>query len=191
MASQVSICNQALGWIGGNLITSIDDGSKEANLCKANYDDLRDAVLEERNWTFATRRQALTPLAQDPPFGYAKQFTLPADLIRLIGAYRPGMEDREQAMYVREENRLLTDEPRLNIVYIARIKDANRFSAGFVQCFAARLASDLAIPIAESRSLQETMWALYEAKLESAGTNDGMQGRFEQKQANRLVRSRR
>ena len=64
--SPVQICNISIGWLGGTLITSLDDGTNEANLCKATYEPSRDQVLEERNWTFATKRTSLNPIA-DPP----------------------------------------------------------------------------------------------------------------------------
>ena len=191
MPSEVSICNQALGWVGGNLITSLDDGTTEANLCKANYASLRDAVLEDRDWTFATARKLLTPLADDPVFGWTRQMQLPSDNIRVIGCWALDRdEDQEQADYVKEGRRILSNEPKLNLKYIRRIVAPEDFSAGFTQALAARIAADIAIPIAQSRALQEDMQALYMKKLSDAGTNDGMQGRSEKKLSTKMLRSR-
>jgi hypothetical protein len=191
MPSEVSICNQALVWVGANLITSLDDGSTEANICKANYASLRDAVLEDRDWTFATARKQLTPLADTPVFTWNYQMQLPSDMIRVIGCWPLGREeDREQADYVKEGRRILTNEPKLNIKYIRRVTPPEDFSAGFVQALAARIAADIAIPVTQSRSMQQDMQALYMKKLNDAGTNDGMQGRNQKKVSTKLTNSR-
>jgi hypothetical protein len=50
MASEVSICNRALAMLGANTITSLQDGSTEANVCNAVYADARDAVLRSHPW---------------------------------------------------------------------------------------------------------------------------------------------
>ena len=59
MATETSICNAALNLLGSSNITSIDDDNTKARLCKSNYDELRQAVLEEGNWSFAMRRYKL------------------------------------------------------------------------------------------------------------------------------------
>ena len=56
MASQVEICNDALRMLAGRSITSIDDDSAEARVCKALYPLTRDEMLDEFDWRFATTR---------------------------------------------------------------------------------------------------------------------------------------
>ena len=53
MTTETEICNIALGYLGANRITSLDieEDSTEHLLCSENYEILRDAVLEEREWT--------------------------------------------------------------------------------------------------------------------------------------------
>ena len=43
--SEVSISNQALGWLGANPITSLDENGAAAALCRNNYDHCRDGLL--------------------------------------------------------------------------------------------------------------------------------------------------
>ena len=87
--SSTEICNLALSWLAGNRISSLDDDSIEARLCKANYTLSRRAVLEEAEWTFAVKRAQLPSLAEPPLFGFAFQFLLPPDLLYSIGVYDP------------------------------------------------------------------------------------------------------
>ena len=77
MASEVSICNQAISWLGGKSIISLDDGTTEANLCKANYDHLRDVVLEAKAWTFAIKRVQFAKLSEDPLYGLVLPLPFP------------------------------------------------------------------------------------------------------------------
>ena len=177
-ASTVSICNQAIGWVGGNIITSLDDGTDEANLCKINYDNLRNAVLESADWTFAMKRFRVAPLTEVPEYGFSKSFLLDPSILRVISV-GTGNEynDENDIDWVREENHILCNESVIYLRGIVEITDPTRFSSNFVQALAARLAADLAIPIASSRQLQSDMWALFEKKSGLAMSLDGKQGR--------------
>jgi len=84
MASTVSICNQALSLLGEAPIISLDDDSNTAALCKANYSDLRDAVLEAGNWSFALQWLKLPKLASPPVSEYANAYEIPPNVIRII-----------------------------------------------------------------------------------------------------------
>ena len=186
-ATEVSICNQALGWLGANLITSLDDETNEARLCKANYSNLRRAVIEEASWRFAIARRKLTPLQEKPVYGYENRFQLPANLIS-VEEVSDG--NREIDEWDREGDTVLADVQEVYIKYTWDVVDPARFSPGFVQALAARLAADLAIPIAESRQLQSDMVQMYAAKLVNADTLDSMQGRNQPITSNRLKKVR-
>jgi len=56
---KVAICNSALTLVATRKIVTIDDQSKEARECKANYDLCRRAVLRMHRWNFATTRVLL------------------------------------------------------------------------------------------------------------------------------------
>ncbi len=219
MADQVSICNQALGWLGANLITSLDDDNREAQLCKTNFVDLRDAVLEEREWTFAVRRFQIAPLVLEPKYGYTNQFLIPPQVIRVLnfpntqftdpgsslligtglGVRAVGPDQQPQLNTFRVEG---IEEPSAtgkiilantdNLIFRAIVKVANigLWSPMFIQAMAARLAADLAIPLTQNRNLQKDMWALYGRKLTIASTMDGIQGKMEIKRNEALQRVR-
>jgi len=56
----VEICNLALSFIGDSgLLTSLEDGSEQATLCKRFLPEARDGLLQMRQWGFAMRRRAL------------------------------------------------------------------------------------------------------------------------------------
>ena len=191
MATKVSIANQALGWLGANLITAFTDNTNEAKLIDANYDDIRDTVLEERAWTFATRRILLVPSITTPTYGWSYQFLLPGDILRVLEARNDKKAMGPNGLqWVREGDFILSDSDTLNVRYLVRLDDPAQYSPSFSQALAARLAADLAIPLTESRSLQQSMFGLYAQKLKIAAALDGMQGRAKSFNSNKLTRVR-
>lgn len=187
--SEVSIANQALGWLGANLITSLDDEQVEAQLIKANYDQLRDAVMEDHAWTFANARSVLTPTVEEPEFGTTQRFLIRPDTIRVLR-----VEDSENAFgtlrWSLEQRHIIANVEKIFVFYTTRITDPALFSPAYVQALAQRLAADLAIPLTESGKLMERHWALYREKIQAAAATDGMQGINQQITSTRLLRSR-
>ncbi len=218
MASQVSICNQALGWLGANLITSLNDDNREAQLCKTNYPDIRNAVLEEREWTFCVRRISLAPLVLEPIYGYTNQFLIPPQVIRILnvpdtrfgdtddnligtglGGRTEGPDQQPQLGTFRVESIeqpsatgkiILANVDSLFLRVIWRVTNIGLYTPMFIQALAARIAADLAIPLTQNRTLQKDMWALYGTKLRIAGSMDGIQGKMEIKRSNAVIRVR-
>lgn len=201
--SEVAICNQALGWLGGSLITSIDpvEDSQESKLCAANYENLRDAVLEDAEWTFAIKRAEPAALAATPIYGFDKAFQLPSDCIRVLEVSNASESSTASSAtmggrynkieWVREGDQILVlGVERIYIRYIQRIEDTTKFSPAFDQALAARLAMDLAIPLTNSRALQQDMAAMYGEKKALAAATDGMQGRSRKTRADSLTRVR-
>lgn len=182
MATETSICNQALSWCAARQILSIDDKSDEAVACKANYANMRDTVLEARAWTFATRRAKLpsVPLATDgSDWGYASKFSLPSTCVRVLVATddisEPNSWDKS-FNWRREGQYIVTDSDTVYIKYIEKITDPALFSPGFSLALAAKIASVIAIPLTESTTLQDKMELLYAKYLKDASGQDGTQG---------------
>ena len=174
--SEVQICNLALGWLGAELITSLQDDNEGAKLCNANYASARDAVLESAKWSFAVQRRDLTPVLEEPEFSWGYKFLIPVNSIRLINVIRNPNIPEVSTAWVKEGNYILANDKVLYLVYLARITDTALFTAQFTQALAQRLAADLAIPITESRTMQESHWGLYTQKLDEAITSDGLTG---------------
>jgi hypothetical protein len=180
MSSEVSICNQALSWLGGNLISSLEDGTQEANLCRANYEPLRDAVLQNYDWTFAIRREKWPASVEEPAFGYGKQYPIKEDCLKIIEVTSGG----SNVDWFVEGQNVITDVASIEVRYVARVTNTNNMSPMFRSCLATRIAAEIALPLTSTRSLQNDMFSLFERKLSEAVTADAMQG------SDRRVRSR-
>ncbi len=93
----VDICNVALSLIGGQAITSLDDGSINAKRCKAQYDLARQYLLTEISWPFARKQVALALVGaesgtdenlagdgQAPIAGWKYTYGYPADCLKVV-----------------------------------------------------------------------------------------------------------
>ena len=193
--SSTEICNLALSWVGGNKISSLaDDESKEAVLCRANYDMSRKAVLEEREWTFSVKRLVLTPLATKPLFGYSYEFLVPPDLLASISVYAPNQINNTNPpmlLHVVEDNKILANIAEILVKYKGDVENTTRFSALFDQALAAHIGANIAIPLTENSSLHDKLLLIYDDKLQRATSSDSLQGSRERLEISQMEQSRR
>ena len=83
MSARVDIVNFALTFIGQRQLTKITDDSDVARTMLNTYNIARDAVLEEAEWTFATRRFKPAVSSVAPEWGWNNAFPIPSDIIRV------------------------------------------------------------------------------------------------------------
>lgn len=194
MDSPVAICNAALGWVGEQPISALDEEaaaeSVAAQLCFQNYGAAVRAVLEERAWTFATGWEELAPAAAAPASPeFSKQFLLPPQVLRVLqcddGSGTFDLEWKREGQYI------LADCATLRVRAIRLVEDPKLWTGNFALAVAYRLASVLAIPLAENRALQADLVQLYRAQVAQAGALDATQGRREPQRPGRSARARR
>jgi len=176
MASEVDICNKALLSLGANQIISLDDDSTEAILCKQLYADLRDAVLQAHDWSFAIERVNLPKGGTDPTFRYANAYPLPARVLHVLEVNKIARDDPTRDWQV-ENDMIVTNDNNCAAMLLRQVTDTSKFSPLFIQALQARLASDMAIPLTSNGKLEEAKWSLYMAKLRQASSRDGQQGK--------------
>jgi len=168
LITDVSICNSALIKLGVNVIGGLDEDTKAARLCKARLAYLRNKVLEDHNWGFATKFVELASVSVGSldlnGWGYAYQ--VPADFLRMQRG-----EDWDEA-YETFNAYLLADVEPSKIRYTAKITDPGKFTYAFAECLSWRLAADLAYALVNSREVGETMMKGYLMDLSAARYND-------------------
>lgn len=167
MATVVSICNSALIKCGvDTTISSLLDDSKEARLCNALYETVRDELLEEAYWNFATKRATLAQIATNPAFNYSYQYQLPSDCVRV-----KSLDDASMAFKI-EEGKLLTNDSTAKLVYISNAVPVARYSAKFREALAWRLAANIAFSFNQSSSQRDSLIGIAEQWLSKAKTDD-------------------
>lgn len=194
--SETEIVNLALVRIGHKrTITSLDEGTPDADVCKVLYGPTRDAVLQAHPWNFAIRRAALSRSADAPAFEFQYKFALPSgptppyclkvirtswEAIPATGSWvysEPFVSGYTSLAPYRIEGRwLLANEETCAIEYVARIKDVSQFSEMFVNALSLKLSAELAMPLADNQQLVRTMAELYQDALREARTADAQEG---------------
>lgn len=174
MASQTSICNRALEFLGQPGVTSIGSSQPAAKSLRRLYTESRRAILEDHPWSFAKKRVALPASATAPVFGFGSGYPVPADFIRLIAIENEPRFDIEADPSGSQWIVTNAASP-LNIIYIYDITDTGRYPPSFVDAFAARLAFDACEDITQSNTKGQTNWERYQAYLLKAKTLNGLQ----------------
>ena len=136
--SQTRVANHALQKLGAQLITSMDEDTREARTVKACYSILRDRELRAHSWNFSIKRVALAPSATVPAFGFAKAFPLPADCLRILP---PALHVDWTVENINGVSHILTNEGTvIYLRYVARITDEAVFDELFVDMLACKIA---------------------------------------------------
>lgn len=169
MASKTQIANLALNVLGEPPILDLSEDNKAGRVMNLLFDDARDAVLRLHPWNFATKRAVLAKSTAAPTFGFTSLFILPADYLRLMRLN----DGKDQ--YQIEADGLLTSVSEANLRYIARIEDTAKFDPLFVQCLAAFLASEAAMTITNSQTMEDRATEKFREKLQEARSVDGME----------------
>jgi len=187
--SKVSLCNQALAKVGVNPIVSFDDESEQARICTLFYEDTRDAVIGECEWTFARRRFTLAPLATPPAFGYGQAFLIPTDVEKVISVSTDPNVMNNITWEV-EGDQILCDATSINVMGMTNTDAITKFSKAFAAALISRLAAEFAVPITRDVKLANTYWTEYGVKVDIAMTQDGQQGTQRRTDSGGLVQVR-
>jgi hypothetical protein len=192
-ASETTICNLALSKLGAARIAALTDATPEARACNMMYEHTRDQVLRGHRWNFALQRAVLTQLSTAPLFGWAAQYALPTDCLRVFQLNSYEVQEYPDMWEVEGQN-LLTDETTANVKYVARITNADLFDPIFVKALATKLAADMAKTITGSNTITSELVTEYEKITgPDARIADAMESRPKRKLAwvtSDLVRSR-
>lgn len=174
--SVVAICNQALSWLGENSITSLDDPTNIAKQCKLNFEPVRDAVLEERDWSFAKKRYNLPKNATGPAFRYANAFQLPPDVLRVVSVNDVDFDSATRDWSV-EGGNIVTNLSSCKVLAIVRVTDDTLYSPMFTRALACALASDICTSITDNAQLADRLFQRYQFMMGKAANSDGRQGK--------------
>lgn len=156
MASEIEVCNLALGHLGDDAtVASIDppEGSAQAEHCARFYPIARDTLLQSHGWNFATRRIQLAQMSA-VPYGWAYAYARPDGALDVFDIQFPETMDYAQQSYpfVCESDAdgnevIYTDVENAVARYIVQVTDTTKFPPLFTLALSWQLASLLAGPI--------------------------------------------
>lgn len=195
--TNIDVCNRALDIVGqGGMITSFDQRTPEAEMCKRHFMPTYQTALDAYNWSFARRDEIIDKdnlLSDVCVLPYAYAYELPEDVMRVL--YLTEMDapatietlSNRHAIQFNFRNYdgkkvLATDhEPGFAIHYQAYVEDVSLCSPLFLHALTYLLASVLASSSIGSNDrvnigikLQQ-LAAMY---LTQAAANDAQQGSY-------------
>lgn len=156
MASAIDICSSALVLIGTNPINSFTEPGAGARVASQLYESTLLRYLTDYYWGFATKKQSLNKLSQEPLNQYKYAYQKPSDLLAVI-TVRP-----VQTPYSVVGDFIYSDQSSLDIDYLFR-PDDTEMPAYFTKALEYKLAADFALAITNNNSLNQT----YEAKAQN------------------------
>lgn len=181
MASEVQICNMALGRIGQATISSLSEQSEEATQCNLFYGPMRDHVLREYPWNFATRRAALATLSVTAPPDWDYVYAYPADCLqaRVIMPTVRGQASPPFSIGSTSDGKrvIYADTAEAYLIYTAKVTDPNLFDWSFINALAYRLAAEIVMPLTKDQPLWQAMMNGYSSSLSAATASDAQEGR--------------
>ncbi len=165
MTAIINIWNMALANIGQTAVNNTSEMSRPANACRTFYNDSRDFVLQDFDWSFAERRQELA-LVDYTPVGYMYAYAAPSDWLKSRRIWKES-EDADPVQFIENANDdlngtlILTDKSAPKLIYTAKIEIPNVFSAAFVTALSWKLAADMAFTLTKNMSVQNAAFAFY------------------------------
>ena len=181
--SSTEVANMALTMIGAaGQITSLDDSSKEARICKMHYEQSRKSLLRLHPWNFAEARVTLSPLDETPTFGWTYAMQLPGDCLRILDV------DDGEAEYKIEGRKMLIDSNSADLRYIRDIQDFEE--PLFIEALVAFLAFKISYAITQSDTVRDVMFKAYQQVLAKARFVDATEDPAKLQGANQFIDSR-
>ena len=151
----VKICSRASLLIGGNEIQALDDGTAEATICNAMYEDMARTALTNSRWRFATDQAVLTRLGAAPTGRWDAAYQIPSTSIMLsavtVNDFAIDYDTYGSKVYC---NATTTDS--LIADYVSRADEAN-WPSYFVTAVEYIMAGVLAISVARDSQLATLM----------------------------------
>ena len=170
-ASKIDICNTALLYCGQQAITSVNDTSERAIIITQIYDSTRMQLLYGHPWNFATKRETLTMVGDEPEFGYTYKYAIPSGCLRIIR-----INKSEYNTYVVQNGYVLTDSEECKIVYVYDQVTSGKFSPQFDEALALKMAVKASYKFNRSTSQTQMFMSMYQEAVALARSFDGQEG---------------
>lgn len=169
MATDVSICSNALLKLGAQPINDLSESSERARLASNLYASVRDSMLRSHPWNCCVKRVVLSPDTEAPAFDFAFQFSLPNDYERTLSVGESGIE----VAFKIEGLKLLSDDNPLYLRYVANETNPAKWDAMLVRGMELAMAAEMAYAITQSASMRDSTRQELEMHMKRARAVDG------------------
>lgn len=171
MATGVSICSNALLMLGAKTINDFSEPVDRAKIAANLYPTVRADLLRTHPWNCTIKRALLAPDATPPAFGYANQFELPADFLRVLDVGQAG----QQIDYLVEGRHILANATSLELRYVYLNEVENAWDASLVALMTLAMAAAMAYAITQSAAVRDSLKQELEMAKKVARAVDGQE----------------
>lgn len=185
----IKVCSRASVLMGGSPISSFSDGTAEADVVDAMYEDIARAALTNTRWRFATKQQLLNRLAAAPTSRYSAAYQMPADLLMLSAV----TVNDDPIIYDTYGDKIYCDTSTNEVVsadYIFRA-DESGWPSFFTLAVEFQVAAMLSVSIARDASLASLMDQQAERQMIKARRLDSQQQTTRKLMTSRFIAQRR
>ena len=185
----IKICSRASLLIGGDAIQSFEDGSAEASVSAAMYEDMARSTLTNTRWRFASDQSVLNRLTQSPTGRWDAAYQLPTECIMVSSVTVNDMPIKYDT-YGRKIfcNTVESDEVIADYIFRA---DESDWPPYFTVAMEYVMAGVLAISVARDSSLAQMMEAKAEYYLRIARSRDSQAQTTRKLNTSRFIAERR
>jgi hypothetical protein len=197
MSSKIEICNLALNHIGQRTISSLTENTQAARSCSLIYDTVRDSVLRDNAWNFATLMEQLALVSGEsvPIWDYLYTYPVQCLFVRKVfnantAANQLPDEHQEMLTPVTKQKCIATNLELAWIEYTYQVTDPNLYDGNFIDALSYRLASSLAQNISGNIALAKDLMTIYQQVLDRAKLSNAREGVNKRNNYSGLVESR-
>lgn len=173
MATQLSIVNQALRFLGQAQVDFLSQSDNVTALAKSSWDGTVEWCLRCHAWSHSQKWASLAREAEDPPFSFKASFAVPADCLYIIDIR--GDEDltTEGAEFALVGMHLYTDIEKCLCRYVAKGIDPSFWPSDFCELVAYKLALEMAPTMVPADSaIKNELFQQMQISLDIARAND-------------------
>jgi len=200
MANRIDICNQALAEVGEQILTTLDEKTRPAELCRTMLGPAVREVLNRGLWKCARAQAELSrvvPSAGEEPIDWSYVYQLPEDYIRLAAFNEVDLWQRVLLPHLFEVrgDKLLSNVERARVVYVrdlsAKGEEVHLMPPLLTRAVVLALAAKLSWPLTASRPIRQALEEACEIAIrhaKSAGAVEEHRPVLDQEAGSRWIR---
>ena len=193
--TETDICNRAIDLAGGQRQGIIDDSSEEGRLCQLHFPFVRDKLLYDHDWYFASVWRQIpktvhTPLSDNWDYQYELNFN---DFIRFRGfadsnpTYEIGYDiNHDRPNYGTFRTLFTNEDSPIKIRYTCSPK-LTTWSQGFIESMIYTLAAELSRTLMETTQATQELITMAEIRKNEAMEGDAFENSYTEAQVTLLT----
>lgn len=180
MSSVIEICNLALSKIGQGTINSLSEAIPEAEVCNLFYGNVRDSLLRQFPWNFASKSILLTETTTIVP-AWDYSYIYPSNILHVRKVFTAD----EPILEIPNDFEIVTDASAKYIccnLYQAYAKctykmtDPTLFDSLFVEALSCKLALEISMPLTNNTNRTAEVMSKYKEALGNAMLAGAIEG---------------